>query len=100
MRTLCGHFAKRVPLLANMVEGGRTPFLPAAELGKLGYRIVIFPGGTVRALIQSMNSYFTSLREHGTTTPYADRMLDFKRLQKVLGTEATLERGRRYEADR
>lgn len=100
MRTLCERFAKRVPLLANMVEGGRTPFLPAAQLGKLGYRIVIFPGGTVRALIQSMNGYFTSLREHGTTAPYADRMLDFKRLQKVLGTEATLERGRRYDADR
>src|SRR6476659_9179053 len=39
-----------VPLLANRVEGGKTPILPAAELEQIGFALVIFPGGIVRAL--------------------------------------------------
>ena len=39
-----------VPLMANMVEGGKTPPLPAAELEAIGFALVIFPGGIVRAL--------------------------------------------------
>ena len=39
-----------VPLLANMVEGGKTPPLSAAELESMGFALVIFPGGIVRAL--------------------------------------------------
>jgi 2-methylisocitrate lyase-like PEP mutase family enzyme len=46
MRAACERFGHRVPLLANMIEGGRTPVNSAAELGLLGFRIVIFPGGT------------------------------------------------------
>jgi 2-methylisocitrate lyase-like PEP mutase family enzyme len=42
-------FGDRVPLLANMIEGGQTPLRSIDELGAMGYRIVIFPGGTARA---------------------------------------------------
>jgi 2-methylisocitrate lyase-like PEP mutase family enzyme len=37
-------FGKSVPLMANMVEGGKTPILPASELEALGFALVIFPG--------------------------------------------------------
>ena len=43
-------FAARLPLLANMVEGGATPMKNADDLGALGFKIVIFPGGIVRAV--------------------------------------------------
>ena len=49
MRAACERFIAR-PLLANMVEGGKTPVLSATELGQIGFRIVIFPGGTARAV--------------------------------------------------
>ena len=97
MQQALARFAHRVPLLANMVEGGKTPFLPAADLEKMGYRVVIFPGGTVRALIPALAEYFKSLKATGTTTPHADRMLDFNGLQKVLNTAEFLARGRAYE---
>jgi 2-methylisocitrate lyase-like PEP mutase family enzyme len=42
-----------VPLLANMVEGGKTPPLSAAELEAIGFSLVIFPGGIVRALART-----------------------------------------------
>ena len=43
-------FKGRVPLLANMVEGGATPISSATTLEDMGFDIVIFPGGIVRAL--------------------------------------------------
>ena len=92
-------FGARLPLLANMVEGGRTPIHSAAELGPMGYRLAIFPGGTMRAVARTLLDYFASLRTHGTTDPFRDRMLDFAGLNGVLGTEGILQRGSRYEPE-
>lgn len=91
------HFGGRIPLLANMVEGGRTPLHDAAELEKVGFSIAIFPGGTVRALAHHLTSYFASLKAHGTTAPFHDRMLDFKGINEIVGTDAMLQAGKRYE---
>lgn len=90
-------FAGRVPLLANMVEGGKTPITPADELGRMGFRIVIFPGSTVRALAHAMQGYFASLRSHQTTEPWRGAMLDFDGLNAVIGTPELLALGKRYE---
>ena len=97
MDAACARFAKRVPLLANMVEGGRTPLRDAAELETLGFSIAIFPGGTVRALAHHLTDYFASLKSHGTTAPFRDRMLDFRGINDIVGTDAILEAGKRYE---
>ncbi len=97
MQQALKRFAGRAPLLANMVEGGKTPILAASELERLGYRIAIFPGGTVRALSHALKDYFSSLKTHGTTTPYRERMLDFDRLNEVIGTPQMLALGKRYD---
>jgi 2-methylisocitrate lyase-like PEP mutase family enzyme len=88
-----------VPLMANMVEGGKTPPLSAAELETIGFALVIFPGGIVRALGRLAAEYFSSLAAHGTTEPFRDRMLDFEGLNKVIGTPEMIALGRRYETD-
>ncbi len=93
---ICRRFAGRIPLLANMVEGGATPLSDAAALEALGFSIAIFPGGTVRAVTRTMETYFASLAEHGTTAPFRDRMLDFRGINGVVGTDALLEEGARY----
>lgn len=97
MAIACGRFATRAPMLANMVEGGKTPMLPANELGRIGYRIVIFPGGTTRALTHALQSYFAHLHAHRSTTGYADRMFDFDQLNELIGTPELLALGKRYE---
>lgn len=84
------------PLLANMVEGGDTPLASAADLGTLGFRLVIFPGGIVRALARTAQDYYASLHANGTNAPFAGRMFDFGQLNDLIGTPAMLERGRRY----
>ncbi len=97
MREVNERFANRVPLLANMVEGGKTPVKSAEELERLGYRIAIFPGGTVRAVAHLLARYYSSLRTHGTTAPFAKTMLDFDRLNSLIGTPDLLARGKKYE---
>jgi len=97
MRAACERFAQRVPLLANMVEGGQTPIQSAADLGALGFRIVIFPGGTVRAVAHTLADYYASLQRHGSTTPWHGKMLDFDGLNTLIGTPELLARGRRYD---
>jgi 2-methylisocitrate lyase-like PEP mutase family enzyme len=97
MATALGRLAPRAPMLANMVEGGKTPVLPSSELQALGYRIAIFPGGTVRALSFALRGYLASLREHGTTTPWLPQMLSFDALNDVIGTPEMLALGKRYE---
>jgi 2-methylisocitrate lyase-like PEP mutase family enzyme len=97
MRVATARFAGRAPLLANMVEGGKTPVLPVADLERLGFSIAIFPGGTARAAAFAFAEYFASLKAHGTTGPYRGRMIDFDELQRLLGTAEMLERGKRYD---
>lgn len=96
MDAACARFARRVPLLVNMVEGGRTPVQPADELQQRGFRIAIFPGGTVRALAQALQGYYASLHAHGSTAPWRGRMLDFDGLNALIGTPQMLAAGRRY----
>jgi len=97
METACKRFAHRIPLLANMVEGGQTPIQSAIELEKIGFRIVIFPGGTVRAIARTLQSYYGSLHQHQTTQPWRDRMLDFDGLNAVIGTPELLQLGKKYD---
>ncbi len=85
------------PLLVNMVEGGDTPLASASELGDLGFSIVIFPGGIVRAIAHTARDYYRSLRQHGTNEPFRERMFDFTALNALIGTPDMLARGRTYE---
>jgi 2-methylisocitrate lyase-like PEP mutase family enzyme len=86
------------PLMANMVEGGKTPPLSATELEAIGFALVIFPGGIVRALGRMAGEYYVSLATHGTSEPFRDRMLDFTGLNDLIGTPELLAAGKRYEA--
>ncbi|HJM51988.1 MAG TPA: isocitrate lyase/PEP mutase family protein [Alphaproteobacteria bacterium] len=98
MATVCRRFGGRVPLLANMVEGGSTPMHRAAELESMGYSIALFPSGLVRAQAKLTTEYFASLAEHGWNQPLGNRMLDFQGLNDLLGTADILAAGQAYDA--
>jgi 2-methylisocitrate lyase-like PEP mutase family enzyme len=87
-----------LPLLANMVEGGKTPTLPAAELEAMGFSIVIFPGAIVRAFGFMASEFYSSLARHGSNEPYRNRMLDFDGINELVGTPEMIALGQRYEA--
>ena len=89
-------FGDKIPLLVNMVEGGKTPMLPAAELETMGFSVVIFPGGLVRAIAHTAEQYFASLNEMGSTRDYQNKMFNFEELNELLGTDRILEAGKQY----
>lgn len=88
---------QRIPLLANMVEGGKTPLLPAGELGALGFRVVIYPGAMVRVLSLAGENYLATLKRDGTTSGMLDRMNDFRRINQLIGTDEMMALGERYD---
>jgi 2-methylisocitrate lyase-like PEP mutase family enzyme len=98
MQVIVERFGARLPLMANMVEGGNTPQVTADELNDAGYSLVIFPGGMVRAIAKTMQSYLSSLNTHGTNMPFKGQMLDFDELNTLLGTSDILASGADYDA--
>lgn len=97
MKKAVARFGGKVPLLANMVEGGKTPVLSTAELEDIGYSIAIFPGGTVRSIAFSLQEYFATLKRDGGTAAARARMLDFDGLNRTIGTPELLKLGKKYE---
>lgn len=87
----------RVPLLANMVEGGKSPLFSISELQSLGFRLAIFPGAMVRVVGKAATDYLATLRQDGTTRGMLDRMFDFRGINAVIGTDAMLEAGEKYK---
>ena len=98
LKQIAESFSKRIPMLANMVEGGATPITGADDLEDLGFSIVIFPGGIVRALARTAQDYYQSLAKHGSNTPFAEHMFDFDGLNSVVGTADMLNKGARYDS--
>ena len=94
LEKITGRAGGTVPLMANMVEGGKTPMLSASELETLGFSLVIFPGGIVRALTKTATEYYASLAAHGTTQPFRAQMLDFAELNGLLGAPGMIEHGK------
>ena len=90
-------FHLNTPLLANMVEGGKTPVKTANDLKSLGFNIVIFPGGAVRAATFQLQEYYAGLLENGSNSDFSKRMHDFDSLNAVIGTQELLSMGKKYE---
>jgi methylisocitrate lyase len=69
-------FARRVdaPLLANMTEFGRTPWLTAKEFEELGYRMVIWPVSALRVAAKSHELLYATLKREGSTRSLLDDM--------------------------
>lgn len=98
MSAIAHAFAGRVPLLANMVEGGKTPLLDASELGRIGFKLVISPGALVRALVPTAEAFLASLKANGATRPFAERMIDMGGVNDRIGLADMAATGAAYAA--
>lgn len=86
-----------VPLVANIVEGGKTPQLSASELQQLGFKIVFFPVFTLLATCQVMTACLRHLKEHGSTADLQG-LVDFKEFQELLGVPKYLQIEQQYKS--
>jgi 2-methylisocitrate lyase-like PEP mutase family enzyme len=76
-----------VPLVANMVERGRTPVLSRSELEALGYKIAIFPVTALLAAVKAMADVYQGLQQHGSSAGTSVPLYDFADLTRLMGFE-------------
>jgi 2-methylisocitrate lyase-like PEP mutase family enzyme len=86
------------PKLANMVEGGATPVLSAAELAELGFSIALFANAALRSAQKAVTATLTELRRTGTTTGVLDQMATWQERQEAVGKSEYDELERRYSS--
>ncbi len=91
--------AFKVPLLANMVEGGgKTPILPTSELQALGYKMSIYPTALWMASIKAMQEVMQVLKKEGTSLPYAEHMVSFQEMFEIVGRSGYAALEKKYAA--
>ncbi|WP_322754112.1 isocitrate lyase/PEP mutase family protein [Frankia sp. Cas3] len=76
------------PLLLNVVEGGKTPMLPADELGKIGYSLVLYANSAMRGAVRGAQIVLASLQENGCTEEVLGSMLSWPERQALVGKPA------------
>jgi 2-methylisocitrate lyase-like PEP mutase family enzyme len=76
-----------VPLVANMVEGGRTPILDRAALERLGFKLAIFPGSGFLAAGAALRSVYGEILATGSSKAWTGEMYPFNDFSKLMGFE-------------
>ena len=85
-----------VPLVANMVEGGRTPVLSAAELQEIGYRFAIFPAVGFLAMGAALERAYSGLKRDGSSTALDVPLYPFKDFSALMGFDDVSEFDKNY----
>ena len=85
-----------LPLLANMVERGRTPVLSKQDLESIGYKLAIFPVTALLAAVAAMKSVYQQFQDQGSSSGGTTPLFDFSELTKLMGFEDVWEFEKRY----
>ncbi len=87
--------ALKTPCLANNVEGGQTPIIPAPELQGMGYAVTVYPVAICYAIAHAADRLMRTILSQGTTVPMNDSMITFDTFNALVG----LPEVRRLEQD-
>lgn len=95
LRRICSEIP--APCLANNIEGGRTPVLPARRLEEMGFAVVTFPVAATYAVAHALQELYAALLRDGTTDAVADRLLHFDEFNALIGLPALREAEAGYD---
>lgn len=76
---------KGVPLVVNMIEGGRTPLLSKDELGKMGYQVIFYNLGSLYSQTKAIQDYCEYVIAHGTSAGFTGPMVSFDEFNSIVG---------------
>lgn len=85
-----------LPLLANMVEGGKTPVLSRQDLESIGYKLAIFPVTALLAAAQAMKAVYENLKLNGSSASAKTALMPFSDLTQLMGFEEVWAFDKRY----
>jgi 2-methylisocitrate lyase-like PEP mutase family enzyme len=94
MEKICASFD--LPLMANMVEGGKTPVLSKARLEELGYRIAIFPATGFLAAGAALDSVYKTLQSDGSSVNATAPLYPFNDFTKLMGFQEVWDFDKRH----
>jgi 2-methylisocitrate lyase-like PEP mutase family enzyme len=97
MRAAAQRFKGGPPLMANMVEGGRTPLRTLDQLAGLGFSLVIMPGALARAFAFMAREFLKGVVRDGGSAAFAGRMLSFEEINRLVGLDELLRDGARFD---
>lgn len=83
-----GRALKGVPLVVNVVEGGKTPVLSPDAYLDLGYALAIYPATAFLALAKAVDTVYAELKSNGTSLAKLDHLADFAGFSKTMGFDA------------
>lgn len=83
LRTISGRVS--FPLVANMVEGGKTPLVGARELESMGYSMALFANATLKAAVRGVQRLLGGLKTHGSTAGLSDEMISMEVRNRLTG---------------
>ena len=97
MRQICA--AIDAPKLINVVEGGKTPVLPAADYAEIGYQIAIHPGAGFMAAAEALRGVYTHIKVTGSSLQAPVPLMDFAEISRTMGFEDVWAFERRHAAE-
>ena len=75
----------QVPLLVNMLEGGKTPLLPQKDLEQMGYKLIAWPISTLLTTVTAVTELMQELKNTGTTQGMSKNLAEFSQIKELLG---------------
>lgn len=94
MKVIASSF--NVPVLANMVEGGRTPLLSNNELEEIGYNLVIYPTASTYITAAAVFELMRELKTKGTTKHLMEKMVSFEDFNSLIGLDTIKKIEKKY----
>ena len=85
---------------ANMIEGGKTPIIPAKELEQMGYSVVFWACSAVYTVTKALYDLFSGLKANGTTEATLSQMIAFGKFNHFIGLDHYKDLERKYKVDR
>ena len=86
------------PIVANMIEGGKTPVLPKEELVNMGFQLILYPLAGLYAAAHAIESLYRDLQRNNTTMGAAQELMDFARFNDLIGVEEKYAVAERFDA--
>lgn len=95
MQRISTQFAKRIPLVHNLVEGGGSPLPDAASLDPLGYRIALYPAALLHLFVPQAQKLLAHIRAQGSTQDFTG-LIDLNQINRVVGAPELLAIAEKY----
>lgn len=85
-----------IPLLVNMVEGGKTPILPFEDLQEMGFKIILYPTSSIRAVAKTLQELADCLYKNRDTKDFEGRLVTFEGRNQITGLAYIKELEKRF----